>query len=414
MTSVELVKDIAGSARALADAPSDFMRWSALARALCKGGRKELGADAYEHLGSAANRFGQVALAIACGCELRELGAQSRADELVGAIAKLHCRGSLVIDHKLVPAPPTPPPRMSTETRAALGELTAEEATNVAREALASARAAADEHAPSRLPPTPLVESLSRDELRELASVVNQRWVAAGHVVIDIGEPATTLFWIARGDLVVTRDGKELGELRSNAFFGEIALVGATDRTACVTARAPSWILDVPADAIEKLAGRSPRLAKLLANYARARILSNVLRTSTLFSRLSDEEKQSFLPRFKVRLLDPEEVLIEGGAANDSLYVVASGTLEARNAGKLVAVLSVGDGAGEQSLLSRRPAACDVVSSSRSIVLCLARQDFDSMAVQHPGLLAEAYSLLVEREQGGAAVVHHDASNLVI
>jgi len=413
VASDDSAQQIARCAAALESNPLDLDRWDELARVLLDEGHDEAAIRAFAALGEAANRLGQVALAVGCARQLDELDAGKAATELVSAIAKTHCRESASIDTKLRPAPLSPPPSAAPGP-AAVGSVSVDDAVAAALAALAKAGALVNERAPKTLPPTPLVGGLSRDELRELATVVQHRRVDQGSVIVDMGEPATSLFWVARGHLEVTRNQHHLGDLRANHFFGEIALVASTTRTARVTACSNAWLLEIPAPSLEKLAGRSPRLAKVLANHARARILSNVMRASGLFSRLSEDERRSLLPRFEVRIVDPGERLIEGGEANDNLFVIASGTVEVRDGDSIVAVLSVGDGVGEQSLLSRKPALFDVVATSRSVVLGIDRSHFDDLAVAHPGLLAEAYRLLVMREQETRELIVHDATDLVI
>lgn len=406
-------QEIARRAAALESSPLDLERWDELARVLADEGHDEAAIRAFAAMGEAANRLGQVALAVACARQLVELEASKAATELVGAIAKCHCRDSSLIDASLRPSPLLPPPSAPIAP-AAIAKVDVDAALELATTALAEAEAAVMERAPKSLPATPLVGVLSRDELRELATVVEERRVEAGAIIVDMGEPATSLFWVARGHLEVTRNEHDLGDLRANAFFGEIALVASTSRTARVTARSNAWLLEIPAESLEKLARSSPRLAKVLANHARARILSNVMRASGLFSRLSEDERRTLLPRFEVRIVDAGDVLIDGGTANDTLYVIASGTVEVRDGDAVVAVLSVGDGVGEQSLLSRKPALFDVVATSRSVVLGIERSQFDDLVVAHPGLLAEAYRLLVTREQQSRELIVHDASDLVI
>lgn len=413
-TEEELCGSIARRAARLRRTPADLATWHHLARTLLEAEKDAAASKVFLALGCAANRLAQVALAVACAQQLRDLGAEDEAEDLVSAIAKLHCRGSKAIDPKRKHTPLAPPPAGDSAQDEMLANLTLEAAVESALAAADYAKGEIEKRSGSGLPATPLVGVLARDELRELALVVRHRLVDEGTVVIEIGEPATSLFWVASGALEVTRGEHVLGELRSNAFFGEIALVGATDRTAQVTATTDSWLLDIPSESLEKLAGRSPRLARVLANHARARILSNVMRTSGLFSSLSDDERRSLLPRFEPRILDDGERLIEGGGANDSLYVVASGTVEVRSGEELIATLSVGEGVGEQSLLSRKPAMCDVVSKGRTVVLGLERSHFDDLVLAHPGLLTEAYRLLVEREKQGRDKVVHDASTLVI
>jgi CRP-like cAMP-binding protein len=232
-------------------------------------------------------------------------------------------------------------------------------------------------------------------------------------IIVDVGEPASALYWIARGAAEVTRGGQHLGELRSNQFFGEIALVGGTTRTARVSAFGPAVLLEIPAHEVEALAARAPRLAHVLAHYARTRLLASVMRMSELFSRLSEEEHQKLLPMFDTELFETDEKVVESGTLNERLYVVASGSCEVRNGAEVMAVLSPGDGIGEMSLLARRPASFDVVAVERTVALSLSREKFDAVAVDHPTLLAEVYKLLVQRENENLALVH-DANDLVV
>ncbi|HUH03207.1 MAG TPA: cyclic nucleotide-binding domain-containing protein, partial [Kofleriaceae bacterium] len=231
---------------------------------------------------------------------------------------------------------------------------------------------------------------------------------------MDVGQPARALFWIARGAVQVTRGEHQLGELRSGAFFGEIALVGGTTRTAAVTCLEESWLLEIPAADVEKLAARQPKLAKVLAEYARARLLANVMRTSELFLRLDEGERKELLTRFTTRMIEPGGMLIERGVPNDTLFVLVSGQAEVRDGKTHLATLTPGDGVGEMSLLSRRPAVADVIATDAVAVLTISRADFDQVAVKHPGLLAEVYRLKVEREHANTDALIHDAEDLIV
>jgi CRP-like cAMP-binding protein len=76
--------------------------------------------------------------------------------------------------------------------------------------------------------------------------------------------------------------------------------------------------------------------------------------------------------------------------------------------------LLVGDAVGEMSLIKRQPATADVVATDSSVLLALGREQFDTVAVNHPGLLAEVYKLLVTREKENRDAIVHDASELII
>ena len=411
---VESAAVLGRAAARLAASPTHLGHWWDLAGALAAAGRVEEATEAREQLGRAASALGHVALAVACARALADAGAEEAAARLTGHIAAEHGRGSRKIDPALRSAPPAPPPPEPTAGGARHdAPAEPEAALELARSAIAAATASARGRAPDTLAPTPLVSVLEPDEVRELCAVMELRPCAAGHVVVDVGEDATSLFWIARGSVEVRRGEQFLGELRPNQFFGEIALVGGTTRTARVAAAMQALLLAIPAQRVEEVATRQPRLGTVLARYARARLLATVMRTSELFSRLSEEERAGLLPLFETEPFEPGQVVVENGSHNERLYVVASGRCEVRDAGQVLSVLEVGDGIGEVSLLSRRPATFDVVAIERSVLLSLSRERFDEVAVNHPGLLAEVYKLLVQREQENRALVH-DASDLIV
>jgi CRP-like cAMP-binding protein len=98
---------------------------------------------------------------------------------------------------------------------------------------------------------------------------------------------------------------------------------------------------------------------------------------------------------------------------NELLWVVASGRCEVASAGARIAELGPGAAVGEISLVSGAPAVADVTASEPSVLLTLSRADFDSVANEHPALLAEIKRLVVERETANRALFQ-DASDLIV
>lgn len=83
---------------------------------------------------------------------------------------------------------------------------------------------------------TPLFEGLSKRELTELARVTEDLQVAPGTVLCREGRVGREFFVVVDGEAEVTRGGKKIATRRGGEFFGEIALVSTTKRTATVTA----------------------------------------------------------------------------------------------------------------------------------------------------------------------------------
>jgi CRP-like cAMP-binding protein len=409
--------ELATAAAALAATPTDLRAWRQVAALLHAAGAQTEAHRAYRELGRAASDTKQVAFGVACAVFLREHGDEPGSAKLLEEIAATHSAGSKRIERTRRPQPPLPPPTARTEgegeNRASGTDVDRKGAVQRAEAAVTAAVERAAERRADLLAPTPLVDVLSAADFRELCAVMKLSEYESGDVIIEEGQRATELYWIARGEVEVARGEHKLGELRADAFFGEIALVGGTRRTARVTAGRDTWLLVIPAAAIEQIATRAPHLAEELAAYARARLLATVMRTSELFSRLSDEERTQLLPKFKAQVFEPATEILKRGTPGDGLYVVVSGRCEVRHQ-DLVVPIGVGDGVGEMSLLSRGACEADVVTTENTVMLYLPRASFDEIAVKHPALLAEVYKLMVQRDEAARTAIIHDASELIL
>ncbi len=80
---------------------------------------------------------------------------------------------------------------------------------------------------------------LERRDLERIARSMKERTFNAGQNVTTEGTGGVGFFVIEDGEATVSVGGQERGKLRSGDHFGEIALIGETDRTATVTAETP-------------------------------------------------------------------------------------------------------------------------------------------------------------------------------
>jgi CRP-like cAMP-binding protein len=84
-----------------------------------------------------------------------------------------------------------------------------------------------------------LFEGLSRKQLVQVARLSEDLEVPAGKVLCKEGEIGQEFFVIIDGEVEVTKNGKRVATRAAGEFFGEIALLEATRRTATVTAQTP-------------------------------------------------------------------------------------------------------------------------------------------------------------------------------
>ena len=82
----------------------------------------------------------------------------------------------------------------------------------------------------------PLFQDLEQRDLESIASNLREVTFSAGQEVTTEGGGGVGFFVIQEGDATVTVHGEQRGKLRTGDYFGEIALIARTDRTATITA----------------------------------------------------------------------------------------------------------------------------------------------------------------------------------
>ena len=96
----------------------------------------------------------------------------------------------------------------------------------------AVARASADV-----LRKVPLFSGLDDRELQEIAAQMRERRFSSGDTVTQEGAGGAGFFIVEEGEAAVSVSGEERGTIEAGDYFGEIALLTGSDRTATITAK---------------------------------------------------------------------------------------------------------------------------------------------------------------------------------
>ena len=89
----------------------------------------------------------------------------------------------------------------------------------------------------------PMFQGLGRNELVEIARLVDDVDIPAGKVLMRQGESGAEMFIIAAGSVRIERNGEFIRDAGPGTSIGEMALLSEGPRTATVTATVPTRIL---------------------------------------------------------------------------------------------------------------------------------------------------------------------------
>lgn len=137
-----------------------------------------------------------------------------------------------------------------------------------------------------------LFEGLSEAELAALLGVAIRRHVPAETVLVREGEHSDSLFVLASGSVEVTKrlglalaqksdeeTKKTLLRLEAPRFFGEMALLGDTERSATITTRSECDILEISKPDFETLVEADHRLGYHLVRTIAVDLCARMRRT---------------------------------------------------------------------------------------------------------------------------------------
>jgi CRP-like cAMP-binding protein len=115
---------------------------------------------------------------------------------------------------------------------------------------------------------SPLFAPLAAEHRRMLLAEAHPVRFADNELVIREGDPGDAFFFIKQGEVEIfsERDGLPIfiNKLREGQFFGEIAAIKGTRRTANVRAMGEVELLSFTREALEQVLARAPQLRELL------------------------------------------------------------------------------------------------------------------------------------------------------
>jgi serine/threonine protein kinase/CRP-like cAMP-binding protein len=362
----------------------DLWRVVAVAERLARLGRRE---DADRVARVAALKFAQHGL-LAPALAL-----------LVDRLASERDEGELLEDIERLPALAGQPSRVVAGEVASLGN---DPVTRFLRRVVLSTEPGAS----AALLSTPLLSYLGPAELRRFAQLLVLKRMPSGTTIIREGDEESSLFFIARGRVVVlTQSWKGervyLASLAEGDCFGEHSFFTGDARGATVEAVEETWVFEVAQSAFDRVLDELPGLTRALLRFYKERVVSTLLAKSELFGVLAPPQRQSLLARLELELFEPGRVIVREGERSDGFYVVKSGEVEVYTERKgfvFLSKLRSGDFFGEVAALTGQPRTATVRAVSATELLRLSGKNLQALLETSPEVQARLEARVKQRE----------------
>jgi len=126
------------------------------------------------------------------------------------------------------------------------------------------------------VPKSPLFEVLSEDERNALVREMELESHDEGSVIISEGQPGSSMYIIASGEVKVFTNGPAgstlyLARLGEGDFFGEVSMLSGKPRTATITASQRTELLRLDKDKLDNALATYPGIRKVLNDFYQRR-----------------------------------------------------------------------------------------------------------------------------------------------
>jgi CRP-like cAMP-binding protein len=234
----------------------------------------------------------------------------------------------------------------------------------------------------------PLFMPLTERELLKIASRLRSQTYKDKENIITVGEVGYAMYIVASGAAkAVTDQGVSLKDYETEGFFGELALLNDSPRSATIISIGDTTCLELTRQDFALLKDRCDELMQqYTADYKshafKLRVYKQLLQglKMPLFKSLSDRELLRLAANLRqVEFTDGDHAITQDDMDGHGMYIVETGkaVVSMREVGRIV-TLERGDFFGEIALVMDEPRKATVTAEGDATFLELRREDFAS------------------------------------
>lgn len=238
-----------------------------------------------------------------------------------------------------------------------------------------------------------------------------------GQDICRQGDYEETFYVILSGEVDVTATSQNhevihLASLVKGDFFGEMGPLSGQPRTATVTARTRSVVLQVPKALFLEMLRRSPEVRQRIDRKYIERSLRTHLKRVSLFAPLPEDIIDALANKVELVSFNKGDVIIKEGDPGDCLYLVRSGFVKVSRGPldheKIITYLKDGSYFGEMALVRDEKRSANVVAMTDVEAVRIVKRQFEQILSLYPEVEKEVRGTMAEREVEAKAISHDE------
>ena len=257
------------------------------------------------------------------------------------------------------------------------------------------------------LPEMPLFSKLDREAFIHIMNKIELKKYRKEQLIIKEGDDADAFYIILSGEVKIMKnindENIEIARLKEGSFFGEMALIGNSSRTASVEAASDLELFVMSKKMLEEIIHKYSSVRETLFKFYRNRLLYNIINFSPMFQALEKERRLELIKKFRSKRLFANQILIEQNGDIPGLFLILEGKIKVYRFlenGNRQDIITVSRGAilGEMSFLKNSKPMAYCSTLTKSWVLRLPPEDFNMLKKEYPEVVEYLKTLKEDRE----------------
>lgn len=226
--------------------------------------------------------------------------------------------------------------------------------------------------------------------------------VASGSTVFTEGAAGKNMYFLASGEMALTRGGKPLDVIKAGEVIGEMSVFTGEPRSATATARGACELIELSADAFSKSIQKTPEFALMLLAILIKRLrlalamqklggkgqapgtIETIPTSGAVFDADLLKELTSNFPARPPVFQPKNTVIMREGEGGIFMYVVMDGAVRITAGETVVELVKAGGVFGEMALVDQSKRAANAAAAVDSSMMSINRNDFLSLIKTKP------------------------------